>query len=86
MLNNYIKTIIADYHGLGRLFQAIFPDNNVLIHNTDYIVILATAIPKKYLSGICDKVNIALRRFLRNHGNIATEGSSKSGLFSTFIE
>ena len=31
-------------------------------------------------------VNIVLRRFLHNHGNIATEGSPKSELFSTLIE
>ena len=31
-------------------------------------------------------VNIALRRFLQNHGNIATEGSPKPGLCSTHIE
>ena len=31
-------------------------------------------------------VNIALRRFLHNHGNIATEGSPKSGLCPTLIE
>ena len=31
-------------------------------------------------------VNIASRRYLQNHGNIATEGSPKSGLFPTLIE
>ena len=30
-------------------------------------------------------MNIALRRFLHNHGNIATEGSPKSGLFPTLF-
>ena len=32
-----------------------------------------------------ERVNIALRRFLHNHGNIATEGGSKSGLCPTLI-
>ena len=35
---------------------------------------------------IVRRMNIALRRFLHNHGNIATEGSPKSGLYSTLIE
>ena len=35
---------------------------------------------------IVSGVNIALRRFLHNHGNIATKGSPKSGLYYTFIE
>ena len=30
-------------------------------------------------------MNIALRRFLHNHGNIATEGSPKPGLCPTLI-
>ena len=30
-------------------------------------------------------MNIALRRFLNNHGNIATERSPKPGLCSTLI-
>ena len=30
-------------------------------------------------------MNIALRRFLHNHGNIATEGSTKPGLCPTLI-
>ena len=30
-------------------------------------------------------INIALRRFLHNHGNIATEGSPKPGLCPTLI-
>ena len=30
-------------------------------------------------------MNIALRRFLHNHGNIATEGSPKPGLYPTLI-
>ena len=34
-------------------------------------------------SGIC--MNIALRRFLHNHGNIETEGSPKPGLCPTLI-
>ena len=33
----------------------------------------------------CDWVNIALRRFLHNHGNVATEGSPKPGLCPTLI-
>ena len=35
---------------------------------------------------IVSRVNIVLRRFLHNHGNIATEGSPKSGLYLTLIE
>ena len=35
---------------------------------------------------IFEYVNIALRRFLHNHGNIATEGSLKPGLCTTLIE
>ena len=34
---------------------------------------------------MCEYVNIALRRFLHNHGNIATEGSPKPGLCPTLI-
>ena len=30
-------------------------------------------------------VNIALRRFLHNHGNISTEGRPKPGLYPTLI-
>ena len=30
-------------------------------------------------------VNIALRRFLYNHGNIATEGSPKPGLYALLL-
>ena len=30
-------------------------------------------------------MNIALRRFLHNHGNIATEGSPKPGLYPTLF-
>ena len=33
----------------------------------------------------CELVDIALRRFLHNHGNIATEGSPKPGLCPTLI-
>ena len=31
-------------------------------------------------------MNIALCRFLQTHGNMATKGSPKSGLFSTLID
>ena len=31
-------------------------------------------------------MNIALGRFLPNHGNIATEGSLKPGLCPTFLD
>ena len=34
---------------------------------------------------IYEYMNIALRRFLHNHGNIATEGSPKPGLRPTLI-
>ena len=30
-------------------------------------------------------INIALRRFLHNHGNIETEGSPKSGLYALLL-
>ena len=32
-----------------------------------------------------NNMNIALRRFLHNHGNIATEGSPSPGLYPTLI-
>ena len=38
------------------------------------------------LTPCVESVNIALPRFLHNHGDIATEGSPKSGLCPTLIE
>ena len=43
-----------------------------------------TVITLKYIC-ISHGVNIALRRFLHNHGNIETEGSPKPGLCPTFV-
>ena len=36
-------------------------------------------------STVYNYINIALRRFLHNHGNIATEGSPRPGLCPTLI-
>ena len=44
----------------------------------------STFITLKYIY-ISHGVNIALRRFLHNYGNIATEGSPKPGLCPTFV-
>ena len=42
--------------------------------------------PLHYPSTCSEWVNIGLRRFLHNHGNIATEGSPRSWLCPTLIE
>ena len=42
--------------------------------------------PRRFAEGNKTRyMNIALRRFLHNHGNIATEGSRKPGLCPTLI-
>ena len=40
LLNNYDDAVIANNNRLSRCFQAIFPNNNELTHNTDYTMVL----------------------------------------------
>ena len=47
-------------------------------HQQKYSVVEKEALSLLYM-------NIVLRRFLHNHGNIATEGSPKPGLCPTLI-
>ena len=49
----------------------------------DVVATLNQRQQRRVSSGMYMNMNIALRRFLHNHGNIATEGSPKPGLCPT---
>ena len=59
-------------------------------HTVSFVMLKNCALCCEYVSrycaaGISIYMNIALRRFLHNHGTIATEGSPKTGLCPTLI-
>ena len=85
-------------HAIDHYNYSTLERDMMMLHNSIFVMIdwNCMNIPKYTLMGVISfkskmekdnilYMNIALRRFLHNHGNIATEGSPKPGLCPTLI-
>ena len=80
---NSLSLLIGDHVNGGLVEIRLKPVYRCIDVN---LALLYNIFASKYSAYLCEWVNIVLRRFLHNHGDIAIEGSPKLVLCPTLIE